>query len=473
MADGPALPERSATVATKTTTTSLSDDEAVPDSDYSATTAILVERLQAWKHMCGYLEDYITATHKAQKVQSKEFEKVLKTVSEPLREGHHFIQGNGGVVSLFDTLKNNTQGIANLHLETEKNLKSTVLPILERLHAEIKSKAKELKSGQAKTSKAVAKARANSQKHIELLGQYAAAFDTKTKIECSNDPYLLARGVNYRLNKQITEENNSLKEILAAQSNFQQFETHILETVQNALKQFFQVMAAQSDRQRAIFAEITATAQQVPVDYEWANFYERNDASLINPNTPPRSLSNIQFPNQDHRSTKPLVSGMLDRKSRAVVKGYSPGFYVVTPAGYLHGFKDNDDYKNDPSPDISLYLPDCNIGNFDGLKFSIKGKDVSGGKVGNAFHMTSELHFKAHSKNDIEAWSNALTSFTPGRSGSASQPTSPVASRSVSNVHQSPPVADSKSDSPSAVTSPISGSSQQEDGVVTVKSDAN
>lgn len=47
----------------------------------SQTTAILVERLQAWKHMCGYLENYITATHKAQKAQSKEFEKVFKVCS--------------------------------------------------------------------------------------------------------------------------------------------------------------------------------------------------------------------------------------------------------------------------------------------------------------------------------------------------------------------------------------------------------
>lgn len=44
----------------------------------SQTTTILIERLQAWKHMCRYLENYVTATHKAQRAQSKEFEKVLK-----------------------------------------------------------------------------------------------------------------------------------------------------------------------------------------------------------------------------------------------------------------------------------------------------------------------------------------------------------------------------------------------------------
>ena len=359
----------------------------------------------------------------------------------------------------------------NLHLETEKSLKTTVLPILERLHAEIKTKAKELSSGATKASKAVAKARSSTQKHIELLGQYAASYDARSKIECAHDPYILCRGVHHRLNKQIGEENNNLKEILAIQAGFQQFESHILETTQNALNQFFQVMAAQSDRQRAIFAEIAATAQQVPIDYEWANFYERNDASLINPNTPPRTMSNIQFPNQDHRATQPLVSGLLERKSRAVMKGYSSGFYVVTPAGFLHGFKDNDDFKSDPSPDISLYIPDCTIGNFDGLKFSIKGKDVSGGSL--SIHMTSELHFKAHSKNDVEAWSNALTAVSTGKASAGSAPGTPAISRSASAAHPAPAAAaaaESKSQT-STVTSPVS--SQQEDGVVNIKGDAN
>lgn len=341
------------------------------------------------------------------------------------------------------------------------------------MHTEIKTKTKELKNGAAKGAKGVTKARAVSQKHIEMLGQYSASFDTRSKIESAHDPYLLCRGVNHRLNKQISEENESLKEILAIQASFQQFESYILETSQNSLNQFFQVMAAQSDRERAFFAEIAATGQQVPIDYEWANFYERNDASLVNPNTPPRTMSNIQFPNQDHRATQPLVSGLLDRKSRAVVKGYSAGYYVVTPAGFLHGFKDNDDYKTDPTPDISLYVPDCTIGNFDGLKFSIKGKDVSGGSL--SIHMTSELQFKAHSKNDADAWSNALTSVSTGKTGPNSEPPTPSVSRSASHA-MSPtvvsPVAEGNAESSNTLTSPISGSSQQEHGTVNAKPDA-
>ncbi|KAL1845890.1 hypothetical protein Plec18170_009490 [Paecilomyces lecythidis] len=435
------LPTRSNTVRTTTTATtatnttgggSMSDDEVVPDENTSETTALLLERLQAWKHMCGYLEEYVSSTAKVQKSQSKDYEKILKTISEPLREAHHFNAGPNGVTELFENMKANTQGMVNMYLETEKNLKGTILPTLERLHKEIKNKAKELKSGAAKGSKAVDKARSLTQKHIELLGQHAAAVEAAAgnKIEPHHDPYVIRRGVNHRLNKQIIEENNNRNDILAVQHSFQQFENHILQTVQNAFNQFFQLMGGQNDRQRSLYADILSTAQKIPPDYEWLNFVMRNEGVLVNPDAPARSMSNISYPNQEHRATKPLVEGTLERKSRAMLKGYNTGYFVVTPARYLHEFKDNDDFRHEPSPELSLYLPDCVIGGIDGVKFSVKGKDVSSGKVGNAFHTTTELHFKASTPADAEKWWSTIKSCIdgPGAHHTATSPISPIAS---------------------------------------------
>ena len=82
-----ASPPEKVTLPTRSTTLSssggsgggyLSDDEAVPDAAPSDTTGVLLERLQAWKHACGYLENYIGATVKMQKEHAKEFHRVLK-----------------------------------------------------------------------------------------------------------------------------------------------------------------------------------------------------------------------------------------------------------------------------------------------------------------------------------------------------------------------------------------------------------
>ena len=374
-------------------------------------------------------------------------------MNEPLKEGHHFSSTAGGVAGLFENLRNNTQGIVNMYLDGEKNIKNGVLPTLERLHKEIKNKSKELSSGASKGAKAVEKARGLTQKHIELLGQNSASYDavSSNKIEQQNDPYLLKRGINHPLNNQVNEENNHRQDILAVQNSFQQFEAHVLQTVQGVLEQFHQHMSGQIERQRGMYADILGTAQRIPPDFEWVNFCVRNDATLVNPDSPPRSFSSISFPNMEHRSTQPLIEGSLERRSRAVIKGYSTGYYVVTPARYLHEFKDNDDFRRDPSPELSLYLPDCVVGAIDGVKFNVKGKDVSSGKIGNAFHTNTELSFKAHTANDAEKWWSVIKDATRS-------PVAAVTSHLASPVTASPSAA-SPAPSDSASRN-VSGQSQ-------------
>ena len=406
------------------------DDEAVPDGDPSETSGLLQERLQAWKHMTAYLEDYIGEVAKDEKSSAKDKEKILKTVSHPLKEGHHFDQNLGGVAGLFENIRANTQAQSNMHLETSKNLTGTVLPILERLHTEIKNKTKELNSGAAKGSKSVDKSRNVSQKHIELLGQHTAMFDSSGgRVDAQNDPYVLQRGIRHRLNKQILEENNNRQDLLSVQDSFQQFEAHLATTVQNALNSFNQLMGGQADRQKAMYGDIAATAQKIPVDFEWNGFINRNGDQMINPNAPSRSMANVAFPNQGHRATKPLIEGSLERKSRVLGKlgGYSAGYYAVTPAGYLHEFKDDDDFREDPSPKVSLYLPDCTVGAVDGVKFAVKGKDAGGSKLGSKLATTSEFTFKAHNQGDAVQWHNILMQQAGKYTDSA--PVSPVETR--------------------------------------------
>ena len=344
------------------------------------------------------------------------------------------------------------QGIANSHLEAEKNLKGSVLPNLEHLHTEIKSKTKELNKGAVKGSKEVDKARNTTQKHIELLGQHSAAFSSSAaKGEPANDPYILQRGVKHRLNRQVLEENNNRHDLLAVQDSFQQFEAHVIQTIQQAMSAFLQYVGGQSERQKAMYADMVSTAQRIPLDFEWKGFLHRNGTTLIDPSIPQRSVSNITFPNQDHSSTKPLIAGSLERKSRMALKGYDTSYYVVTPSKYLHQFKDDDDFRSDPTPELSLYLPDCTIGGISGEKFNVKGKDMSKGKVGSAIAMSHELSFKAHTPADAEKWWSVIREAAGEANVSGplgSLRTSPVESRNTSGQHAPPQYQDTKQPAP-------------------------
>ena len=51
----------------------------VPPSDTLLQAAgLLAQRLQAWKHAVGYLEEYMDAVEKVHKATAKDYEKVLK-----------------------------------------------------------------------------------------------------------------------------------------------------------------------------------------------------------------------------------------------------------------------------------------------------------------------------------------------------------------------------------------------------------
>ena len=324
--------------------------------------------------------------------------------------------------------------MSNSHAETGKNLNGTVLPILTRLHGEIKSKNKELEHGVGKGAKAVATARNSSQKLIELLGQHTANFDSAGgRVDAQHDPYVLHRNTQYRLHKQVIEENNSRNDFISVQKNFELFEGHVIQVFQQAFQAFHQIMAGELDRQKAMYGDITATAQRIPQDFEWTRFLHRSGHLLVDPSAPPREVRHISYPNEDHAATKALIQGTLERKSRGMgaLTGYKSGYYAVTPAKYLPQFDSADNFRKAPSPELPLFLPDCTIGAVSDNKFNVKGKDVSKGKVGTAFQLTHELAFKAPTASDAREWHRIISECTGTRTNEppnseVTSPTSPV-----------------------------------------------
>lgn len=76
----------------------------------------------------AYLEDYVEATEKVHKAHAKEYEKVLKTISQPLREGRHFDQGLGGVAGYFENMRVNTQ-VGEAPMDTGNAMRRTALTL--------------------------------------------------------------------------------------------------------------------------------------------------------------------------------------------------------------------------------------------------------------------------------------------------------------------------------------------------------
>jgi hypothetical protein len=407
----------------------------------------------------------MTSVEKIHKAQAKEYERALKVISAPLKHGQQFDQSLGGVAGFFENMRVNTQALINTNIETEKNIKGSVLPVLERLHKEIKHKGKELAHGAEKSAKEVEKARNSTQKHIEQLGQQTASFEsTGGKMHGVDDPYVVRRGVMHRLHKQVLEENNHRNDLIAVQNNFEAFESHIIHVMQQAMEAFTQLAGGQGEKVRALHGDMLGSLQRIPGDFEWKRFVTRSGDRLVNPNDAPRAVESVTFPNMEHTSTKPLIEGSLERKSRNKLSfGYSTSYYVVTPSKFLHEFKDADDARHDPKPELSIYLPDAIIGLPHESKFNVKGKDKSK-SFSSKLAGTSELAFKAHTPSDAQRWFEIIKGVA-GATG-PQEPLSPQAESPVAPVGGVLPPSDEKLDAAgSGSTAGTTGTTAQETGV--------
>ncbi|KAI5289173.1 hypothetical protein KEM54_004293 [Ascosphaera aggregata] len=401
-------------------------------ADRLQTAHLLIERLRAWKHATANFENYCDTLAKIQKAQAKELSKVALTVANELREREHFDRKENGIAGLFKGLHDNTVNISNLHGETERQLRTVVLPILSNLHAELKSQSKEVTDSSTKTFKRVEKSRTETQKVLEDLAAQVVHYESsREKPTTSHDPLVINRHVQHKFNKQINEENVNLSELKALQERLHMFEAHIVETFQSAMARLNETMSVQADGVKNVYNSLNTFASSIPPEYEWAAFYERNSAALISQDTPPRSMENLTYPHQNHPAVTPLVSGHLQRKSRVMLKGWENGYWAISPAGFLHGFKDADPVTHEWEPDMALYLPDCVITKTDGAKFDIKGKNVAG--TMSAASMSFEMHFKAITSSEAQKWVSVIENFIHngrqpvGRSGDMTSAVSPMA----------------------------------------------
>jgi len=197
-------------------------------------------------------------------------------------------------------------------------------------------------------------------------------------------------------------------------------------------------MQNQTEQTRNAYGDMIAVAQRITPDFEWNGFVKRQNHLLIDSSAPKRSVDQIGFANQNHRATQPLIAGSLELKSK-LTKSYSTNFYAVTPSKYMHEFKSDDDFAKEPSPETSLYLPDCVIGAVDGVKFNVKGKNSGKGMLAK-MSMGHEYQFRAHTPQDALKWHEIISSQAGQTTHEAPiSPVSPVGESAAPAYQTLPP----------------------------------
>ena len=195
-----------------------------------------------------------------------------------------------------------------------------------------------------------------------------------------------------------------------------------------------------------------ALSVAVPAQREW-KYFEGRESSLLKPDHQPRDPATVDFPLSDHATTKPVLAGRLNRKS-TMLKRQHASYYVLTPSGFLHEYKDADATSN-PEPTLSLKLADCDLLNppekSGKAGFKIKGKDK-----GKAFGgMTHEYSFKTDSMEEATKWWEKINHFIGCVVPAMEESSSPTSPMSTSTIHSTQsPTTEAEHQAPQATEKP-------------------
>ncbi|RSH92712.1 hypothetical protein EHS25_008158 [Saitozyma podzolica] len=312
---------------------------------------ILIERFTAWKQIVKMLISYFEGVADIEANTSKELTKLGAVIQVPFRPGNQFL-GEGGMQDVFYTIRDKTRVIADSHASLARTIESSIVQHLQKLRTEIKAHIKNVQNDTGKLAASVAREREFSTKSIADLARAISAVNhTPMQVSAKEDPFAINMAVN--------EENALQKSIVIMQQNSAHFEEGIVRSIQSAWQTFDEWQARMSTSVQETWRQLGVNMAQLMPDREWISFAARSD-HLLDPETPLRNPDLIDYPGKNDPSVTPVWTGMLERKKR-FTKSYKEGFYVLTPAGYLHEYSSSDP-TTATHPVWSLFLPACTLG---------------------------------------------------------------------------------------------------------------
>ncbi|BEI86997.1 hypothetical protein CcaverHIS002_0703430 [Cutaneotrichosporon cavernicola] len=320
---------------------------------------ILIERFTAWKQIVKMLIAYFEGVADIEGNTSKELTKLAAVIQVPFRPGNQFL-GEGGVQDVFYTIRDKTRVIADSHASLARTIDSSIVQHLQKLRTEIKAHIKNVQNDTGKLAASVAREREMSTKSIaDLSRAISACNNTPMQLSAKEDPYAVNIAVMKQLQKQVHEENALQKSIVIMQQNSAHFEEGIVRSIQSAWATFDEWQSRMSASVQETWHQLGINMGQLMPDREWISFAARSD-HLLDPETPLRNPEAIDYPGRNDPAVVPVHCGVLERKQR-FTKSYKEGFYVLTPAGFLHEFT-NSDPNLATRPVWSLFLPSCTLG---------------------------------------------------------------------------------------------------------------
>ncbi|GAA97891.1 glycoside hydrolase family 2 protein [Mixia osmundae IAM 14324] len=383
---------------------------------------VLIDRYEEFKHIAKSLSSYYGSIAATEEATSKSLTKHAGDMQLPLQEGDQFLSDNTGFQYALYEMRDNTKSLAEAHAEFASAIHENVVGQLETVRADLKAHIHSISSDTGSLAddvdhhrEASTKAIGNHSRALGMTGEGLSAVGAK------EDPYITHGAAEKQLLAQLHKENSLTASVIKHQKDSEGIELKAVQGIKSAAKAFSEAQEIFLEKLKAKSTVITQALTAVDDTAEW-KFFVSEESRLVPHDTPKRDPKALAFPGQNDPRTKPLRTGILERKKR-FTKSYEERVFLLTPTGYLHEAKNMDLDAPVIEPVLSIYLPNAILGppadkSAKKHKFYIEGykagdhkaesKGLRFGKKDSAPAFT----FKARSHEEMMSWWESIKELT-------------------------------------------------------------
>ncbi|GAA5798448.1 hypothetical protein HPULCUR_003851 [Helicostylum pulchrum] len=253
----------------------------------------------------------------------------------------------GGVRGVCDAWQDYHANTTKDHAEFATFLRNEAIPTLANIKRELKWMIKSIRSDDRLSLATLTNLKREAADRLKQLDRQLVFFD-EHPYHGSNkkDPWLM--------NAVYRQENKIHETVLRLQRETLISEEQLVEEFRRLCQHIYSMRETSTMGTDRGLESIMDTFNNIKMDSDWLNFCQQNTDHLVSETAAFRNPDHLQYPNHSHALLQPIFAARMERKS-IVLHHWHEHIYVLTPAGFLHEYRNGKDYPS--KPDASIFVP--------------------------------------------------------------------------------------------------------------------
>ncbi|KAI8074254.1 uncharacterized protein B0P05DRAFT_473073 [Gilbertella persicaria] len=368
---------------------------------------LLTDRMESWH---SAIKSLVSLFKKLVVVENKTAKNLVNASKEivlpfPKSNGQFLETGAGGIQDVWGSLRDYTLQHGILHHESAGYIEKAVIPALRAIKADIRTMIISVQKDKNLKTTLIFESRIQVDRLISRLDKVIEhVYRAPLQAEQYTDPFLINLGIVHAVRELCDHENRLHDNIFSLQKETGMFEQKIIENIRYVLLKLQEYKMKHKMEAPEYIDQVIESFDYVKPSMEWNEFVRRNQYNLIMENSAYKTENMVEYPNQDSKFVRAIKIGPLEQRT-GTIKRWTEGVYLLTPAGFLHGYKTPKHFQQNPlRPSYSIFVPHISVEyEDDDDVFELRGSDRR-----SSMGLGTHYVFRANNPREAQEWSEAL-----------------------------------------------------------------